>query len=69
VAPAATPPSVIARLNADTVKVVRSPEIQELIKNIGYEPTGSTPDELTRFMHSETAIWAKVIKNANIRLD
>ena len=69
VAPAATPPAIVARLNAETVKASHLPEIQERIRGLGYEPAARTPKELTDFMRSESAIWAKVIKGANIRLD
>jgi len=45
------------------------PEIHELINNIGYEPTGTTPEQLAEIIHTETATWAKVIKDANIRAE
>lgn len=69
VAPAGTPQAAIVRINAETVKVLRTPEVRELVHNIGYEPIGSTPQELAEFIRSETVIWAKVIKDANIRAD
>jgi len=69
VAPAGTPRAVIARIHAETVKVLRMPDIRERIINIGYEPTGTTPEELAEFLRTETAILAKVIKDANIRVD
>jgi len=69
VAPAATPRAVIARVHAETVKVLRMQEIHELINNIGYEPTGTTPEQLAEIIRTETVTWAKVIKEANIRAD
>jgi len=69
VAPAGTPQAVIARIHAETVKVLRLPEIRERIINIGYEPTGTTPKELAEFIRTESALLAKVIKDANIRVD
>ena len=69
VAPAGTPRAVIARVHAETIKVLRVPEIQALINNIGYEPTGTTPEQLAAIIHAETATWAKVIKDANIHAD
>lgn len=67
VAPAGTPRAIIARLHAETVKVLRMPEVPELINRMGYEPTGTTPEELAEILRTESALWAKVIKNANIR--
>jgi tripartite-type tricarboxylate transporter receptor subunit TctC len=69
VAPAGTPKAVIARLSSETVKVLRMPEIRELVNKMGYEPTGTTPQELAEFLRAETELWAKVIRNANIRLN
>jgi len=69
VAPAGTPKSVIARVHDETVKVLRMPEIRELVTKIGYEPTGTTPAELTAFLRTETTLWAKVIKDAGVRAE
>lgn len=69
VAPRATPREIIARLNSEIVKVLRVPEVSAQILNIGYESTGTTPDELATIIKTETATWAKVIKDANIRAD
>ncbi len=67
VAPAGTTRSIIARVHAETVKVLRLPGIRELINNVGYEPTGTTPEQLAEIIRTETAIWAKVIKDAGIK--
>jgi tripartite-type tricarboxylate transporter receptor subunit TctC len=68
-APRGTPKEIIARLNTEIVKVLRTPDIAALIRNVGYEPTGTTPEELAAIIKSESATWAKVIKDANIRAD
>ena len=69
VVPSGTPKPIIARLNAETVKVLRTPEVRDLVLKMGYEPTPTTPEELDRFLRSETELWAKVIRGANIQLD
>ena len=69
VAPAQTPKAIITRVHDETVRVLRMPEIRELVNKIGYEPTGTTPAELTEFLRAESALWAKVIKDANIRVE
>jgi tripartite-type tricarboxylate transporter receptor subunit TctC len=69
VAPAQTPKPVIVRIYNETAKVLRMPDVRELIRNIGYEPTGTTPEEFAEFLRSETVVWTKVIKDANIRAD
>ena len=67
VAPGGTSAAVLARLNAETVKVLRTPTVQEAIRKIGYEPTGTTREGFAAFLRAETAKWAKVIRAANIR--
>jgi tripartite-type tricarboxylate transporter receptor subunit TctC len=70
VVPAGTPPAVITRIHDETVKVLHMPDIRErIISVVGYEPTGTTPSQLAEFLRTETAMWAKVIKAANIRAD
>lgn len=66
-APAGTPRNVIRLLNEKTVRVVRLPEMRQPINNTGYEPTGTTPEQLAEFIRTESAVWAKVIKDANIK--
>jgi len=68
-APAGTPRNIIGRLNEETVRVVRMPEMRQPINNVGYEPTGTTPEQLAEFIRTESAVWAKVIKDANIRAE
>lgn len=68
-APAGTPRSIIRRLNEEAVRVVRMPEMRRPINNTGYEPTGTTPEQLAGFIRTESAVWAKVIKDANIRAE
>ena len=69
VVPAATPRDIVTRLNTETVKVLRMPDIRERLMANGAEPVGNTPDEFGAFMKSESAKWARVIKEANIRAE
>lgn len=69
VVPAATPRDIVTRLNTETVKVLRLPEVKERLVANGAEPVGNTPEEFGAFMKAETAKWARVIKAANIRAD
>jgi tripartite-type tricarboxylate transporter receptor subunit TctC len=69
VAPAATPRAVIDRLHGETVKALHTPEVREALRKMGYEPTGTSPEELGRFLREETALWSKVIREAKIRIE
>ncbi len=68
-APAKTPREVIARINADVVKIVHSPDMKERLKADGSDPVGSTPAEYAAFLRAEIAKWAKVIKFAEVKAD
>lgn len=66
---AGTPPEVIARLNAEIVRITRLPEVQKRITEAASEPTGTTAQELAAIIQRESAQWGEVIRAKNIRLD
>ena len=66
-APAATPPAVIARLNAELHKALASADLKSRLVTAGIEPLASTPQEFGAFIQSETVRYAKVIKDAGIK--
>lgn len=68
-APAGTPHEIIARLNAELVKIVHDKETMERLLKLGAEPVGSTPEQLAAAVRSENTKWAKVIKDAGVKLD
>ncbi|HVO87865.1 MAG TPA: tripartite tricarboxylate transporter substrate-binding protein, partial [Casimicrobiaceae bacterium] len=66
-APAGTPPEIIARLNEAIVKAMRSPEMKAALAKIGQDPAWSTPAEFATFLREETDKWSKVIKASGIQ--
>ena len=68
-APAATPKDVIAKINADAVRILSQPDMVERFASQGAEPAPGTPEALAQFMRAEHDGWKKVIKTANIKLD
>ena len=66
VAPAGTPPAIIARLNAEALKALRSDEMKERLALDGAEPVGSTPAEFGALIRSELEKWSRVARSANI---
>jgi tripartite-type tricarboxylate transporter receptor subunit TctC len=69
VVPIKTPPAIVARLNAELVKIARQPEVRELLGAQGSEVIGSTPEAFTAKIKNESAKWAGVIKAANIKAE
>lgn len=69
VAPAATPREIITRLNAEVVKILQTPDMRERLRGLGATPGGGSPEQFATFLRDEVAKWAKVVKQAGVRLD
>jgi tripartite-type tricarboxylate transporter receptor subunit TctC len=67
--PAATPPDVITRLNSELTRAMSAPEMRARFAAEGADPATGTPAQFGAFVKSEVAMWAKVIRNANIILE
>jgi len=65
-APAGTPPEMIKRLNAAAVAAVNDPATREKLVAAGNTIVGSTPQEFSTFMHTESDKWADVVRTAKI---
>ncbi len=68
-APAGTPPDVIARLNAAFNKVLAEPEMRARLVKIGYEPVGGAPERFSQKIERETRKWGPVIKEAGLQMN
>jgi tripartite-type tricarboxylate transporter receptor subunit TctC len=68
-APKGTPKAVVDRLNKEIVAMVKSPEVREKMAATGIEVVGSTPEELTKFMHKEIPRWAALIQKSGAQVD
>ena len=68
-APAGTPRGILARLHAETVYVLGLPEVREALAKQGADAESSTPEQFAAYIRSELAKWAKVVEDANVRLD
>lgn len=67
--PARTPRAIIARLNAELTKTVKLPDVRGRMLDLGLEPVGNAPEEFASFVKADLARWAKVIKEANVRVE
>jgi len=66
-APAKTPSEIVARLNQEVVKALKSPDVQEAAAGFGFELYGNTPGEFAEAIKSDLARVSKVIRDAGIR--
>ena len=69
VAPAATPPEIIRRLNAEIRNALSAPEVKERALAAGAEPFSNSPQEFAAFIREEAKKWAEVIKAAGVKLE
>jgi tripartite-type tricarboxylate transporter receptor subunit TctC len=67
-APAGVKPDIVDRLNAEVVKLLNTPDTRARLAKVELEAAPSTPAELARFAREESERWARVIKDANIRV-
>jgi tripartite-type tricarboxylate transporter receptor subunit TctC len=68
-APAGTPPDVIARLSAETAKVTAQHELKQIFATMGMEPMTSSAEQLGSFMRSEAVKWAKVVRDSGAKAE
>ena len=69
VAPAATPREVVAKLSADIVAALKSPDVSEKLAALGAEIAGTTPEEFAQFLAREHARWSEAVKAANVKVE
>lgn len=68
-APAGVPAEVIARLNAETNRILQTREMKERLLELGAEPARTTPAEFLAFIRADNAKWAKLIKERGIVIE
>ncbi len=69
VVPAGTPAAIIARLNREIVAILHLPEVVERLSGQGAEALGSTPEEFAAYIKSESAKWAKVVRESGAKAE
>ncbi len=68
-APAGTPRDAVSRLSTAMAGVLKQPDINQRLIELGFDPLGGTPEQFAAVIRSETEKWARVIKAARVRLD
>src|SRR6266849_5494747 len=68
-APARTPPGIVARLNAEVAKILDLPDMKARFADQGLETAGGTPAQLDQWIRAELERWGKVIREQKITLE
>ena len=69
VAPAKTPADIVAKLNADIVKAVASPEGKAKLEELGFRVTGTSRDQFARIIAADTVTWGKAVAATGFKAD
>lgn len=67
--PAKTPPAVVAKLNAEIVRALKNPAVEQRLRADGSAPVGNTAQEMTDVVRGDLVRWRKIVKEAGIRPD
>lgn len=67
--PASTPPAVVARLNAELTRIIRSPAVRERLVAQGAEVYTMSPTEFSSFFERERKQWAAVVAQGGVKID
>lgn len=68
-APAGMPKDVLARINAETIRVMTLPDVKEKLSTLGLDAAPASPESLASLIQVETIKWAKVVKESGAKLD
>jgi tripartite-type tricarboxylate transporter receptor subunit TctC len=67
--PAGTPAEIVSRLNMETARILRLPDVREKLAGLGAEPVGNSPDALAATIRDESARWSDVIRKQGIKAE
>jgi tripartite-type tricarboxylate transporter receptor subunit TctC len=65
-APAGTPATIIARLNAAAIEALKSPEVLAKAKGLSLVASGSSPQQMGQLIRDDMALYSKIVKDAKI---
>ncbi len=68
-APAKTPKAVVAKINAEAIKVMKGPEFQKVLADTGSDFVGESPENFGKFVQAESVRWSKVVKESGATVD
>lgn len=67
IAPAATPRATVDRLNAELIRILKSPDVQQRLRAEAYEIIADSPEQFAQAIRAEVAKWAPIVQQAGLR--
>ncbi|WP_253072984.1 Bug family tripartite tricarboxylate transporter substrate binding protein, partial [Cupriavidus oxalaticus] len=68
-APAKTPPAVLAKLSADMDAVLHQPDVRARLIDYGIDPVGGKPEQFQAFIKAEAVRWGEVVRKSGVKLE
>jgi tripartite-type tricarboxylate transporter receptor subunit TctC len=68
-APAKTAGAIVSKMNAEMVRLVKQPDVQERMAGLGLDPVGNTPQEFAQFVKEDLARWARAVKETGVKAE
>lgn len=68
-APVGTPPSIVARLNSEVVRILALPDVKQQLDGLGAEAYGSTVESMRQFIREDRQRWARLVKEQNFKVE
>ncbi|MBI2224756.1 MAG: tripartite tricarboxylate transporter substrate binding protein [Betaproteobacteria bacterium] len=68
-APAGTPKDVVGKLHGEVTRILKLPDVRERFDSLGMEPVGDSPEQFARYIRSELAKYAKVVRQSGARVE
>jgi tripartite-type tricarboxylate transporter receptor subunit TctC len=69
ISPAGTPKEIVARLNAEILRVLAGPDFRQRMETDAAEPIGGTPEQFGDYIRSEIVKYSKVVKDSGAKID
>ncbi|MEN3351930.1 MAG: hypothetical protein V7640_88 [Betaproteobacteria bacterium] len=69
VAPIATPPAILDRMNVEIMKIIAQPEVNRRLIEMGFIPVGSSREQFASFLTREYASWAKIVQASGAKVE
>jgi tripartite-type tricarboxylate transporter receptor subunit TctC len=68
-APAGTPDVIVTRLNTEIVKIVKTQDMQNRLRDFGLTPTGTSAEHLSKQLAADFAYWEKIVRELNVKVE
>jgi tripartite-type tricarboxylate transporter receptor subunit TctC len=68
-APAATPPDIVARINVEVNECLRSAELRASMVKVGFDPTGGSPQDFGALIAEQLQHWAPIVRSTGFQME